>query len=58
VLDVAYTIEFGREISQQSALSMLYFIASNRRQAFTPFGVFSDERFISLGATTYSGRDA
>ena len=45
VLDVAYTIEFGREISQQSALSMLYFIASNRRQAFTPFGVFSDERF-------------
>ncbi len=45
VLDVAYTIEFGRETSQQSALAMLFFIATNRRQAFTPFGVFSDERF-------------
>lgn len=45
VLNVAYTIEFGREISRQSALSMLFFIATNRRQAFTPFGVFSDERF-------------
>jgi monoamine oxidase len=45
VLDVAYTIEFGREIDRQSALSMLFFIATNKRQAFTPFGVFSDERF-------------
>jgi monoamine oxidase len=45
VLDVAYTIEFGRQIDRQSALSMLFFIATNRRQAFTPFGVFSDERF-------------
>ena len=45
VLDVAYTIEFGRETDRQSALSMLFFIATNRRQAFTPFGVFSDERF-------------
>lgn len=45
VLDVAYTIEFGREINRQSALSMLFFIATNKRQAFTPFGVFSDERF-------------
>ena len=45
VLDVAYTIEFGREISRQSSLALLYFIATNRRQAFTPFGVFSDERF-------------
>jgi monoamine oxidase len=45
VLDVAYTIEFGRETSRQSALSLLFFIATNRRQAFTPFGVFSDERF-------------
>jgi monoamine oxidase len=44
VLDVAYTIEFGREISRQSALALLFFIATNRRQAFTPFGVFSDER--------------
>lgn len=45
VLDVAYTIEFGREISAQSSLAMLFFIAANRRRAFTPFGVFSDERF-------------
>lgn len=45
VLDVAYTIEFGREIDRQSALSLLFFAATNRRQAFTPFGVFSDERF-------------
>lgn len=45
VLEVAYTIEFGREISRQSALALLFFIATNRRQAFTPFGVFSDERF-------------
>jgi monoamine oxidase len=45
VLDVAYTIEFGRSIDRQSALALLFFIATNRRQAFTPFGVFSDERF-------------
>jgi monoamine oxidase len=45
VLDVAYTIEFGRQINRQSALAMLFFIATNKRQAFTPFGVFSDERF-------------
>ena len=45
VLDVAYTIEFGRGIDRQSALALLFFIATNRRQAFTPFGVFSDERF-------------
>ena len=45
VLDVAYTIEFGREINRQSALALLFFVATNRRQAFTPFGVFSDERF-------------
>lgn len=45
VLDIAYTIEFGREIDRQSALSLLFFIATNRRNRFTPFGVFSDERF-------------
>ncbi|HZF80927.1 MAG TPA: NAD(P)/FAD-dependent oxidoreductase [Rubrivivax sp.] len=44
VLDVAYTIEFGREIDRQSALSLLFFAAVNRRKAFTPFGI-SDERF-------------
>jgi monoamine oxidase len=45
VLDVAYTIEFGREIDRQSALAFLFFAAVDRRRAFTPFGVFSDERF-------------
>jgi monoamine oxidase len=45
VLDVAYTIEFGRATTQQSSLAMLFFIAANRRKSFTPFGVFSDERF-------------
>lgn len=45
VLDVAYTIEFGRPIEQQSALALLFFIATNKRSSFTPFGVFSDERF-------------
>ena len=45
VLDVAYTIEFGREIEQQSALSFLFFAQASRRAVFKPFGVFSDERF-------------
>jgi monoamine oxidase len=59
VLDVAYTIEFGREINRQSALSLLFFIATNRRQAFTPFGVFSDERFhIVEGNDTVATRMA
>src|SRR5512134_1225398 len=59
VLDVAYTIEFGREISRQSALSLLFFVATNRRQAFTPFGVFSDERFhIVEGNDTVATRMA
>jgi monoamine oxidase len=59
VLDVAYTIEFGREIHRQSALSLLFFIATNRRQAFTPFGVFSDERFhIVEGNDTVATRMA
>lgn len=45
VLDVAYTIEFGREIDRQSALALLFFAQANRRVRFTPFGNFSDERF-------------
>lgn len=45
VLDVAYTIEFGRPIDRQSALALLFFVAANKRSTFTPFGVFSDERF-------------
>jgi len=45
VLDVAYTIEYGLEISQQSALAFLLFAHADRRSRFRPFGVFSDERF-------------
>ena len=45
VLDVAYTIEFGREISNQSSLAFLLFAQANKRGHFTPFGNFSDERF-------------
>lgn len=45
VIEVAYTIEYGREANRQSALAFLFFVASNRRSTFTPFGVFSDERF-------------
>lgn len=45
VIDVAYTIEFGREISSQSSLSFLLFAQANKRGRFTPFGNFSDERF-------------
>ena len=45
VIDVAYTIEFGREISSQSSLAFLLFAQANKRGRFTPFGNFSDERF-------------
>lgn len=45
VLDVAYTIEYGREIEEQSCLNLLLFIHADRRSKFRPFGVFSDERF-------------
>ena len=45
VLDVAYTIEYGLETSQQSCINLLMFIHADRRSKFRPFGVFSDERF-------------
>lgn len=45
VLDVAYTIEFGRQIDRQSALALVFFAQANKRSRFTPFGNFSDERF-------------
>jgi monoamine oxidase len=48
-LDAAYTIEYGCEIDQQSALNMLFFIHADRRSRFTPFGVFSDERWHVIG---------
>jgi monoamine oxidase len=44
-LDVAFTTEYGLEIAQQSALSLLFFMHIDRRSRFQPFGVFSDERY-------------
>lgn len=44
-VDVSYTIEYGRAIDQQSALNFLFFIHADKRSRFTPFGVFSDERW-------------
>ena len=45
VLDVAYNIEYGREIHEQSCLNLLTFIHFDRRSKFRPWGVFSDERY-------------
>jgi monoamine oxidase len=47
-VDAAYVAEYGREIDEQSALNFLLFIHADRRAKFTPFGVFSDERFHVL----------
>lgn len=45
VIEVAYTIEYGLSASQLSAIAFLRFIHADKRSKFTPFGVFSDERF-------------
>lgn len=45
VVNVAYTTEFGCEISELSSLGFLFFIHIDKRSKFTPFGVFSDERY-------------
>lgn len=44
-IEEAYIAEYGRELSEQSALNFLLFIHADKRSKFTPFGVFSDERF-------------
>lgn len=49
VLDVAYTIEYGLDADRLSSLSFLLFIHADRRSKFTPFGVFSDERYHVVG---------
>ena len=49
VIDIAYTIEYGLDADQLSCLSFLLFIHADRRSKFTPWGVFSDERFHILG---------
>jgi monoamine oxidase len=49
VIDVAYTIEYGLEIDRQSCLNFLLFLHADRRSKFTPFGIFSDERYHVIG---------
>jgi|CXWL01.1.fsa_nt_gi monoamine oxidase len=41
----AYEAEYGLAAEEQSCLAFLLFIHSDRRSKFTPFGVFSDERY-------------
>jgi monoamine oxidase len=41
----AYIAEYGRAPDDQSCLNFLLFIHADRRSKFTPFGIFSDERF-------------
>jgi monoamine oxidase len=44
-IDEAYVAEYGRETAEQSCLNFLLFIHADKRSKFTPFGVFSDERY-------------
>jgi monoamine oxidase len=44
----AYIAEFGLEPDEQSCLNFLLFIHADRRSKFTPFGIFSDERYHLL----------
>ena len=44
-IEEAFVAEYGRECTEQSALNFLLFIHADKRSKFTPFGVFSDERF-------------
>jgi monoamine oxidase len=45
----AYEAEYGLAAGEQSALNFLLFIHADRRSKFTPFGVFSDERWHLIG---------
>ena len=47
-ITAAYIAEYGLETDQQSCLNFLGFIHADRRSKFTPFGVFSDERYHVL----------
>ena len=41
----SYIAEFGLQPEEQSCLNFLLFIHADRRSKFTPFGIFSDERW-------------
>ena len=47
-IEQAYIAEYGLSIDRQSCLNFLLFIHADRRSKFTPFGVFSDERYHIL----------
>jgi monoamine oxidase len=47
-ITAAYIAEYGLEVEEQSSLNFLHFIHADRRSKFTPFGVFSDERYHVL----------
>jgi monoamine oxidase len=49
VIEEAYLAEYGLEPAEQSCLNFLLFIHADRRSKFTPFGVFSDERYHLVG---------
>lgn len=55
-VDVTYNIEYGGEIDQQSALNFLFFIHADKRSRFTPFGVYSDERWHIIGGNEQIAR--
>jgi monoamine oxidase len=44
-IEQAYIAEYGRSIDEQSCLNFLLFMHADRRSKFTPFGIFSDERY-------------
>jgi len=48
-LNASYMAEFGRELHEQSCLNFLLFIHADKRSKFTPFGIFSDERYHIVG---------
>jgi len=44
-INATYQAEFGIELHEQSCLNFLLFIHADKRSKFTPFGIFSDERY-------------
>lgn len=49
VIRAAYTIEYGQDLAEQSSLNFLHFIHPDNRSNFTPWGLFSDERYHIVG---------
>jgi monoamine oxidase len=44
-IEQAYLAEYGLAAEEQSSLNFLLFMHADKRSKFTPFGVFSDERY-------------